>query len=130
MIGGNILLDTNIIIRIFGGDKPLVDKLNSQSVFYIPTIVVGELYVGVNRVTNRNKHLKMLEEFINQGSTLSVDVETSRYYGEIVASLFKKGKPIPTNDIWIASLAKQHQLTLISNDSHFKLIDKLKVKSW
>lgn len=130
MIGGNILLDTNIIIRIFGGDKLLVDKLNKQSVFFIPTIVVGELYVGVNRVTNPSKHLKMLEEFINQANILSVDLETSRHYGEIVASLFKKGKPIPTNDIWIASLAKQHQLTLISNDGHFRLIEKLKVKSW
>ncbi len=130
MIGGNILLDTNIIIRIFGGDKLLVDKLNNQSVFFIPSIVVGELYVGVNRVINRSKHLKMLEEFINQSRILSVDLETSRYYGEIVAALFKKSKPIPTNGIWIASLAKQHQLTLISNDAHFKLIDKLKVKSW
>ena len=70
-----ILLDTNIIIRIFGGDKTLVDKLNKKSVFYIPSIVVGELYVGVNRVTNRSKHLKMLEEFISQANILPVDLE-------------------------------------------------------
>ena len=56
--------------------------------------------------------------------------ETAMYYGEIMANLFKKGKPIPTNDVWIAAIAKQHKLTIITKDKHFKEIEGITVKYW
>ena len=89
----------------------IADKIDKLSDFHIPAIVLGELYVGINRVVNKSKHLKMLSNFLKVSTIISVDEETSKYYGEIVASLYKKGKPIPTNDVWIAAIAKQHELT-------------------
>jgi tRNA(fMet)-specific endonuclease VapC len=41
-----------------------------------------------------------------------------------------KGKPIPENDIWIAAIAEQHQLTLVTRDSHFQHVDGLVIEQW
>jgi len=44
--------------------------------------------------------------------------------------LFKKGNPVPENDIWIAALAMEHDLSLVTRDEHFKKIDDLKRTAW
>jgi tRNA(fMet)-specific endonuclease VapC len=51
-------------------------------------------------------------------------------YGDIKNRLRDKGQPIPENDIWIAVIAQQHVLTLVSNDGHFDIIENLKVEKW
>ena len=48
----------------------------------------------------------------------------------MVSKLYKKGKPIPTNDIWIAASAKQLGHTLITQDKHFKEIDGVDIQHW
>lgn len=82
------------------------------------------------RVTNKAKHLKMLNNFLQLCTVLNIDSFTAQFYGEIVASLYKKGKPLPTNDIWIAATAKQHNLTLVSKDKHFKEISSIVFQHW
>jgi len=61
---------------------------------------------------------------------IASDIGTSREYGRIKDLLHKKGHPIPENDIWIAALAIEHGLTLVSRDEHFKKIDGLKRDEW
>ena len=61
---------------------------------------------------------------------LNIDSITAKFYGEMISALYKKGKPLPTNDVWIAATAKQHNLTLISRDGHFKEIDGINLKKW
>jgi len=63
-------------------------------------------------------------------TVLASDIGTSREYGRIKDLLHKKGHPIPENDIWIAALAIEHGLTLVSRDEHFKKIDGLKRDEW
>jgi tRNA(fMet)-specific endonuclease VapC len=41
-----------------------------------------------------------------------------------------KGRPIPENDVWIAAIALQHDLTLITRDMHFGEIENLKTAVW
>ncbi len=41
MIGNNFLLDTNIVIEIFDGNKEIADRLNNLSDFYISAVVAG-----------------------------------------------------------------------------------------
>jgi tRNA(fMet)-specific endonuclease VapC len=94
------------------------------------SIVLGELYVGINRVLNKPKHLKMLHSFLELSQVIAIDEGTAIHYGEIVALLYKKGKPIPTNDVWIAAIAKQYELTLVTRDKHFNEIDDLRIKKW
>jgi tRNA(fMet)-specific endonuclease VapC len=130
MTGNEIFLDSNIVIEIFAGNKVLADKINELPSFYISSIVLGELYIGINRVVNKRKHLNKLAFFLELCTVLNVDETTARFFGEITASLYKKGKPIPTNDVWIAASVIQHNLTLISYDKHFKEIDNILLESW
>ncbi|WP_256010197.1 type II toxin-antitoxin system VapC family toxin [Desertivirga xinjiangensis] len=130
MTGNDFLIDTSIIVDIFGGNTEFADKLSDVNSLYISSIVLGELYVGINRVSNKTKHLKKLQSFLDLCTVLPVDDKTADYFGQIMASLFKKGKPIPTNDVWIAATAKQYALTLISKDAHFALVDDLLLYSW
>ncbi|MBO9595152.1 MAG: type II toxin-antitoxin system VapC family toxin [Niabella sp.] len=130
MTGNKYLLDTNIIVEVFGGDKELAEKIDKLSVIYISSIVAGELYTGINRVKNKSRHLKKFEDFLQICTILNADQTTAVHYGIIMAALYKKGKPIPTNDIWIAAIAQQHNLTLITRDKHFTEIEGLKTKVW
>jgi tRNA(fMet)-specific endonuclease VapC len=130
MTGNKFLLDTNIVIAIFDGNSDYANKISKEEYLYLPSIVLGELYTGVNRVSNKAKHLKKLTNFLTLCTVIDVDSTTSKYYGEIIADLFKKGKPIPTNDVWIAAIAMQNEFTLISSDKHFKEIEGLTVKKW
>lgn len=50
--------------------------------------------------------------------------------GRLRAQLAKAGTPIPENDIWIASLALEHQLPLAARDAHFDLVIGLQVLKW
>jgi tRNA(fMet)-specific endonuclease VapC len=130
MTGNKILLDTNIVIEVLNGNTEIADKINSFQEFSISATVLGELYIGVNRVTNKSKHLKVLRDFLELCTVLDVNEETAKHYGEITSLLFKKGKPIPSNDIWIAASAKQHDYTLVTRDKHFKEIQDVSIKHW
>ena len=91
---------------------------------------MGELYIGIHRVTNKKKHLKRFNDFLSGCTVTDIDTETAGYYGEMVSKLYKKGKPIPMNDIWIAASAKQLGHTLITQDKHFKEIDGVDIQHW
>ncbi|SRR5260221_13013040 len=99
MTGNKIFLDSNIVIEIFSGNKSIADKINELPVFYISSIVLGELYVGINRVANKGKHLNKLVSFLDLYTVLDIDSTTAQFFGEITVALYKKGKPIPTNDV-------------------------------
>jgi len=92
---------------------------------FITSVVLGELYVGIHRISNKAKHLKKLESFLSVCTVLNVDSATAQHFGQTVAALYKKGKPIPTNDVWIAASAQQHNLPLMTNDKHFKEVEGL-----
>jgi tRNA(fMet)-specific endonuclease VapC len=130
MTGSRAFLDSNIIIEVFSGNSSIADKIHQLSDFYISTIVLGELYVGINRVVNKDKHLKKLQAFLELANIIDIDQSTSVLFGEISAELYKKGKPIPTNDIWIAASIRQYNFTLITRDKHFNAISDLSIESW
>lgn len=130
MTGSNVFLDTSIVIELFSGNQIVADKINEQPAFYISSIVLGELYIGINRVANKTKHLQKLNSFLDLCIVLDIDKTTAQFFGEITASLYKKGKPIPTNDVWIAASVKQHDLILVSMDSHFVEVDAIRVARW
>ena len=93
MTGHKYLLDSNIIIEIFNGNHVFAEKLSKEEILYMPCIVLGELYTGVNRVLNRTKHLKILTNFLQLCTVVNIDSTTAKYYGETMAALHKKIKP-------------------------------------
>jgi tRNA(fMet)-specific endonuclease VapC len=130
MTGNNFLVDTSIIIDFFKGEQKATTflKETSESVF-IPATVTGELYFGVFRSSNINKHLLQVEDFISQFTILPSDIFISKHYGILKSALYKKGKPIPDNDIWIAACAIHYNFVLVARDNHFKEIDGLNLIS-
>ncbi len=38
--------------------------------------------------------------------------------------------PIPENDIWIAATARQHNLILVTRDTHFQHVSNLQIEAW
>lgn len=74
------------------------------------------------------KHLKQINEFVAICTIYDIDLETSKIYGKIKNELKKKGRPIPENDLWIASTCIKHNLMLLTSDKHFSEIEKLSSK--
>jgi hypothetical protein len=56
--------------------------------------------------------------------------ETAKHYAEIRQELKAAGTPIPSNHLWIAALARHHQMQLATRDSHFRIIQRLRVVVW
>ncbi len=129
-MNGKYLLDTNIVIALFASETAVIDQLKNVDEVFIPSIVIGELYYGAHKSARVNENIARIDEFAATNVILSCDLETARRYGQVKDGLRKKGRPIPENDIWIAALARQHGLTLISRDSHFSEVDGLTFGTW
>jgi tRNA(fMet)-specific endonuclease VapC len=123
------LLDTNAIIAMMNG-KVEITPLLKDATIYLPIISIGELYFGVQNSGRVEENLARVEETRKSYSILYCDDTTARLYGKISAQLKTKGRPIQHNDMWIASLALQYDLILLTQDSDFDHIDTLKRKTW
>jgi tRNA(fMet)-specific endonuclease VapC len=127
-MNGRILLDTNIVIAVFSGEESIQRYIEKANEIFIPVIVIGELYFGAYNSMNMERNIEKIDEFVANSTILSCDAYTAKIYGKIKGDLKKKGKPIPENDIWIAALADQYGLLLVTKDSHFKNIDDFSVE--
>jgi tRNA(fMet)-specific endonuclease VapC len=88
----------------------------------VPVIVLGQYRLGIAQSRYRRDYEKWLREWVAAVTVLDVDEETTHYYAAIGAELKRAGKPIPANDLWIASLCRQYALPLLSRDHHFDLV--------
>lgn len=103
----------------------VAEKLDSMQEVYVSVTAIGELYFGAYKSADILKHLSQMQSFLSNCKILNIDSVTSQIYGSIKASLARKGKPIPDNDIWIGASSLQFKLPLFTTDSHFKEIDGL-----
>ena len=129
-MSGKVLLDTNIVIALFADEASIKENLSKTEEVFIPNVVIGELFYGAHKSARAKNNLARIEDLASSSMILGCDTETARVYGEIKNSLRIKGHPIPENDIWIAAIAVQHNLTLVSRDSHFSEIENLRVVAW
>ena len=129
-MSGDYLLDTNIVIALFAGEALVLQGLTKAEKIFIPCVVIGELYYGAHRSGRRDANLARIDQFVVINTILNCDAETARHYGVIKDALHCKGCPLPENDLWIAALARQHRLTLITRDAHFSYIPDLALESW
>ena len=129
-MSGKVLLDTNIVIALFGDDGVVKEHLASVSEVFVPSIVIGELVYGAHKSSQSAHNLKRIHDFASKNVILGCDVETAQRYGEIKFTLQQKGRPIPENDIWIAAIATQYGLALASRDHHFTEVEDLLVQMW
>ena len=90
-----------------------------------------KLFLALKVETVTKKNMREFNHFLLEQKVemIEVDVEVARLFAEIQSDLRKIGKPIPTNDIWIAACALKVNGTLLTCDSDFKYIKKLKFKN-
>jgi tRNA(fMet)-specific endonuclease VapC len=124
------LLDTNIVIALFAKEAAVQQQLAAATEIFVPSIVFGELYYGARKSARVAMNVAQVDAFAASSAVLVCDTATDQHYGEIKNVLRAKGRPIPENDIWIAAIAKQYSLTLVSRDGHFNEIDGLSVEVW
>ncbi|MBI4683705.1 MAG: type II toxin-antitoxin system VapC family toxin [Nitrospirae bacterium] len=129
-MNGRVLLDTNTIIALFAKDPRIHDRIANAAEVFVPCIAIGELYFGAYKSVKIQENIVHIDEFALNNTVLSCNTETAKRYGDIKNRLKDKGQPIPENDIWIAAIAQQHDLTLIAKDNHFDIVENLKVESW
>ncbi|GAB4421754.1 MAG: tRNA(fMet)-specific endonuclease VapC [Anaerolineae bacterium] len=129
-MSGRYLLDTNIIIALFASETLVQQRLSEADEVFAPVIAIGELYFGAHKSARPQENLATLDEFVANVVVLGCDGVTARRYGEIKHELLAKGHPLPENDIWIAAIARQHNLTVVTRDAHFEQIEGLEIAIW
>lgn len=127
---GNFLLDTNIVIEMFSGNRAIQEKMQNSYNVFLASPVIGELYYGARKSDRILENLRRINSFVDEHIFLACDLETADWSGIIKARLQQKGRLISDNDIWIAAIAMQHGLILVTRDSHFDEIESLQVESW
>ena len=127
----HIAIDTNIYVAFKLGSPSVVELFQNVESIGIDITVVAELFSGFSLGNREKKNKTEFNEFVNSSRVeiLSHDLQTAEYYALIVKSLKTKGKPTPTNDIWIAASAMRNGLALCTNDNHFLAIDGLPIIS-
>lgn len=125
-----MILDTNALSAAADGDPSARALLADADSVVIPVIVLGEYRIGVAESRRRADYQTWLGGLMGSSTILNVDEETSRHYAEISIELRRIGRPIPTNDIWIAALCRQHARALLSRDRHFDYVQRLKRIAW
>lgn len=122
-----IILDTNVVIAYFKGASGLHEKLQAVPVWCLPVTVVGELLFGAYNSTKQEENLIRYHAFVKKSEVLAIDADTADAYAQIRFQLRKAGRPIPENDIWIAATAKVNEIPLVTLDTHFEVVDGLKL---
>lgn len=122
-----VALDTNAYSDFMRGDAARVHIIRTARHLYLPLIVVGELRAGFAAGSQESANSANLLRFLNSPrvSVLLPDEQTTHHYAQLFAQLRQKGVAIPTNDLWIAALALQHQLILCTSDTHFQHLPQL-----
>jgi tRNA(fMet)-specific endonuclease VapC len=125
-----VILDTNALSAIADNQAAAVRIFSHAANIELPVIVLGEYRFGIALSRRCSEYEKWLAELIAATRVLPVDQQTAAHYARIRAELKKGGQPIPSNDLWIAALCRQHRLPLMSQDRHFDAVRELERVGW
>jgi predicted nucleic acid-binding protein len=125
-----VILDTNAISAWCDDDAALLAVLASDRPLFLPAIVLGEYRFGIKVARDRTTRETWLAEVESAVTVFDVNGETARYYADVREELRKARTPIPENDLWIADLARQHDLPVITRDAHFDHVTDLRRVGW
>jgi tRNA(fMet)-specific endonuclease VapC len=116
-----VALDTNRYVDLCRGLDETVALLEEAEAIMLPFVVLGELRAGFAHGRRPAENERTLRRFLlKEGvSVLFGDDQTTHQYAAVFRQLRKQGTPIPTNDMWLAALVLQHNLTLHARDRHF-----------
>ncbi len=122
-----VAVDTNAYADAARGFERSMEVLRTAEEIALPFVVLAELRAGFSVGTRGAKNEAALTLFLQSPRVrvLYADEQTTYHYARLFAFLRKRGTPVPTNDLWIASLVVQHDLILLSSDAHFARLPQL-----
>jgi tRNA(fMet)-specific endonuclease VapC len=125
----SLLVDTNRLTDFFRRDPVVVKLIEEATEVFIPFIVLAEIEAGflLGNPKIRPNNESMLLQLLQKPSVFGIypDRETTRVFAHLFAQMRAAGTPIPTNDLWIASLAVQHNLAVLTRNRHFDRIPQV-----
>lgn len=121
------LLDTNVLVRLFNGDKKITDYLSKQNDIRLSSISLGELLFGTEKSRRTEENKNKAIAFFSRYNLYETSEEVAAEYGKIKFALLKTGNPIPENDLWLAAVAKANDFAIVTQDKHFKKIADLSI---
>jgi len=125
-----VILDTNAVSAILAGDNFIRARLPPGERQHLPVVVIAEYQYGMLGSKRRKKLESGFERLESQSIILPSDRETADMYAAIRHGLKLRGRPIPEIDLWIAALARQHSLQIVSRDAHFDHVEGIERVSW
>jgi tRNA(fMet)-specific endonuclease VapC len=119
-------IDTSAYSHFKRGDHQVVALLDTAEWIGVPSVVIGELWLGFLQGERLDRNVSELNEFLASPVVheIVIDRDVGRVYAEIVVALRKAGTPLSTNDIWIAAAAARSGATVLTYDSHFGSIQR------
>jgi len=129
-----LMLDTNICIQILRGKEPEVRRrleATRRADVAISSVVAGELWTGVMKSPQRQRHEQALMDFLAFADVLDWPAEAAPVYAEIRTALEAQGLSIGAMDLLIAAHALHERATLVTrNRREFARVKGLKLESW
>ncbi len=121
-----VLIDTSAYSAFMRNHLGIKEAMQRADEIHLTPIVLGELLAGFRKGQWRTKNERELDTFLasSQVAVTGIDEQTSERYVVILDALRRKGRPIPTNDLWIAASAMQHGLRIVTRDPHFKYVEQ------
>jgi predicted nucleic acid-binding protein len=122
-----LLLDTNRLSDALAEDEEVLEELEAAESLHVPVISLGEIRSGFLQGRRPAENEKRLSWFLSQNGIFvaTVDASVSHRYATLHQVLRAKGRPIPTNDLWIAAIAVEQGLVLYTRDAHFEAVPGL-----
>ena len=125
-----MILDTNGLSALAEGELRLEPILRKATQVAVPVIVLGEYRYGIEHSRERQRYEHWLVEYLPTFRVLNVDEHTTTPYAAVRGELKRAGTPIPSNDVWIAALCRQHSLPVLSRDRHFDFVPGIRRIDW
>jgi tRNA(fMet)-specific endonuclease VapC len=125
-----LLLDTNRLSDALAQVEEVLLVLETAEAVYVPVIALGEIRAGFLGGRRAAKNEARLQWFLSQEgiSTIGVDPPVSHRFAQIHKELRKRGRPVPTNDLWIAAISVENGLVLYTRDAHFGQLPELALR--
>ena len=125
-------LDTNIVIAHLNGNQKVSHLIqNHLPDIGISVLVQAELLFGARNSGRPERNLRNLMEFLNLIEVFPFDEFCADIYSRLRVELNGKGRPLPTMDLLIASVAVMHNAILVTQDiNDFTPVKDLQIEDW
>lgn len=125
-----MIWDTNAVSAYLRKDPGLGAIAKTLDSIVIPLVVEGEYRFGLEGSNIREETLRKFEALLRVAVRLPFDTETPPLYGWVAHQMKISGRQLSQNDTWIAALALQHQLPVLSRDLDFDHVSGVRRVGW